>query len=160
MIDKNQSVVNFLKQCPQLMEYPLFFNYINAKNDNVQMLTLAEEKALSVPYVDGSVLRKYTFTLIVFKSAITNPIVKIDGYPDENIEDMLDVQGILDWVEEQDENRNYPNFGEDCAIDKMQALTSSPTLDGINNDVMPALIQYSISIEIEYIDKSKMIWKK
>lgn len=159
-IDKNQVVIDYLLDCPQIATSRLFFNYINAKNDNVQLITTANDRIIHAQYIDGSVLKRYTFNLIVFKSITYNAIVKQVGYPDENIDDMLDVQGIIDWVDEQNEARNYPDFGPDCVVEEITTLTDNPELDGVNDDISPALAQYSISIRIEYLDKSKMVWKK
>ena len=159
-VDKNQVVTEYLFDCPQIYSSKLFFNYINAKDDTIQMITSANDKIIHAQYIDGSVLKRYTLNLIVFKSISYNPVVKMAGYPDENMDDMLDVQGIIDWVEEQNENRNFPDFGEDCIVESIETLTDNPELDGVNDDISPGLVQYSISIRIEYLDKSKVIWKR
>jgi hypothetical protein len=87
-------------------------------------------------------------------------IVKADGYPNENVEELDDVQKLLDWVVEQDELNNYPDFGEDCIIDKIDTTTDIPRFDGINTEIQPALAMYSISIVIEYLDTHKVIYNK
>lgn len=158
MVDKNQAVIDFLITCPAIQSSPLYFNFINAKNDNKQVVTVANDKRLNRSYVDGSELKRYTFTLIDFKSIAYRAIVKQSGYSDENVEDMLQVQSIIDWITEQEKLKNYPDFGEDCIIDSMQALTDNPNLNGIDSNVTPALAKYSVSIQIEYLDVSGVIW--
>ncbi len=159
MVDKNQAVIDFLITCPSIKNNPLFFNFINAKDNNKQLLTVANDKRLNRVYIDGSELKRYTFTIIDFKSIAYRAVVKQSGYSDENVEDMLQVQDIIDWITEQAKNRNYPNFGENCIIDSMQALTDNPNLNGIDSNVTPALAKYSVSIQIEYIDTSGVIWE-
>lgn len=159
-VDKNQVIIDYLLDCPQVNSSKLFFNYINAKDDSVQMITSANDRIIHAQYIDGSVLKRYTFNLVVFKSISYNPIVKSVGYPDENIDDMLDVQGIIDWVDEQNDARNFPDFGPDCIVESVETLTDNPEIDGVNDDISPGLVQYSISIRVEYLDTSKVIWKK
>lgn len=160
MIDKNQAVIDFLITCPSIKNSPLYFNFINAKNDNKQFVTVANDVSTHQPYIDGSVDKTYTFTVIDFKSISYNQVIKQEGYIDENVDDMAAVQALIDWVNEQDDNQNYPNFGENCIIESMTALTDNPNLDSIDTTMTPALAKYSISIRIEYLDTSKKLWNK
>ena len=165
-MDKNQAIIDYLVQCPKIKDSALYFNLINAKNDNVQIITRANDRALSKPYVDGSILKQYTFTIIVFKSISENPIIVGTGYElgtgytNENVDDLADAQALLDWVETQQELRNFPNFGDDCYIDEIQTTTEEPRLEGINDELTPPLAMYSIGVNVNYIDTSKMIWKE
>ena len=157
-MDKNQAIIEYLLQCPQIANNPLFFNFIEAKDDNKQIVTIANDKAVQRPYIDGTVLKRYTFSIIDYRSIVYQAIVKVPGYTNENVEEFLDVQGIIDWVTEQEDLRNYPDFGEDCIIQEIQALTDSPRLNSVDASITPALAKYSISIQIEYLDISKKIW--
>lgn len=159
MVDKNQATINFLIGCPAIRSSPLYFNFINAKDDNKQFVTVPNDKVVNRPYVDGSVLRRYTFTVIDYKSVAYNAIVKRTGYTDENISDFDSVQAIVDWVTEQAEMHNYPDFGEDCVIDDMRVLTDNPSLNGVDTSVTPPLAKYSFSVQIDYLDMSKVLWR-
>lgn len=159
-MDKNQAVIDFLLNCPQIKNNPLFFNFAEAKDNNKQFVTMANDKSLNRNYIDGSVLRRYTFTIIDYRSVIYQAVVQIPGYPNENVEEALDVQGIIDWVTEQNENNVYPDFGEDCRIEELRAVTDNPNLNGIDTSVSPALAIYSIAIQIDYLDISKVLWNK
>lgn len=158
-MDKYQAVINFLIQCPTIAENPLFFNFLNAKDNNKQIITQANETSLNRIYVDGSVMKRFTFTIIDFRSVIYQPIPKVEGYTNENVEELIDVQSIIDWVNEQADLQNYPDFGENCEIDSMQTTSENPSLNGVDTQVTPALAKYSIAIQIDYIDTSKAIWK-
>ena len=160
-VDKNQAIIDFLLQCPTIQNSPLFFNFINAKDENKQIVTMATDKAIERPFIDGSVQKRYTFSIMDYKSVAYNAIVKTLGtsvFPNENVEDMLNTQGIIDWITEQDLDRNYPDFGEQCVIDNMIALTDSPRLNGVDTSITPALAKYSISIQINYIDYTNLLW--
>ena len=168
-VDKNQAVIDYLTTCPQIKDSPLYFNLINAHDNNVQILTTSQDNTLRRPYIDGSIPKKYTFNLITFKSITDLAIVKNystststseDEYVNENVDDLADVQALLDWLQEQDELRNYPDFGDDCYIDSLITTTDEPRFDGVNTELTPNLAMYTIAIEIKYIDESKMIWKE
>lgn len=158
MVDKSQAIINFLIECPQIRNSPLFFNFINAKDDNKQIVTTGNEKILNSVYIDGSVMKRYTFTIMDYKSIAYRAVVKDPSYIDENVEDLLNVQEIVDWVTTQAKNRNFPDFGSDCLIDDMRTLTDNPNINGVDSSVTPALAKYSISIQIDYIDTSNRIW--
>lgn len=156
-VDKNQAVIDFLLTCPAIRDSYLYFNFTQAEDNNKQIITLANEKALHKQFIDGSVEKQYTFTIIDFKAVTPKPVV--EGRVDENVDDMVQVQDIIDWITEQSDDRNYPNFGDFCMIEDIRALTDNPNLNGIDSTMSPALAKYSISIQIDYLDTSKVIWQ-
>ena len=158
MVDKNQAIIDFIMQCPTIAENPLFFNFLNAKDNDKQLITQANETRLNSKYIDGSILKRYTFTLIDFKSVAYEPIPKVEGYISENVEEYEAVQSIMNWVNEQGDLMRYPNFGNDCIIESMHTTSENPNLNGVDTSVSPALAKYSMSIQIDYIDTSKAIW--
>lgn len=160
MNDKNQAVIDFLLECPQIANNPLFFNVINAKDNDKQIITQSNEKSLNRTFIDGSVMKRFTFTIIDFRSVIYQPLPKVEGYTSENVEEMFDVQGIMNWVNAQADEQNYPDFGNDCQIDSMRTTSENPNLNGVDTSVSPALAKYSMSIQIDYIDTSKAVWNK
>lgn len=155
-VDKNQAVVNFLLTCPAIQNSNLYFNFTEAEDNNKQIVTLANEKALHKAFIDGVVEKQYTFTIIDFKAMTPKPVV--EGRVDENVDDMLEVQELIDWVTEQDELGNFPNFGENCEIENIRALTDNPNLNGIDSNISPALAKYSVSVQIDYLDNTKRLW--
>lgn len=162
-IDKNKALIDYLLQCEDIYNSPLYFNLINAKDNTVQILPVTEDKIMDKPFIDGSVQKKYTANLITFKSISDLEIVKpigTDEYPNENIDELQDVQKLIDWIQEQEDARNYPNFGEDCNIDSIDTTTDNPRFEGIDAQANPPLAMYTISIVIEYMDYSKVIYNK
>lgn len=159
MSDKNKAVIDYLLQCPQIQQTPLYFNFINAKDNTNQIVTSANDRYMDKPYVTGAVEKLYTFTIVVFKSITDDAIVKIDGFAHENVEELAYIQELINWITEQNELRNYPDFGSDCDIDNITTDEETPKLVGINNQVSPALAMYSVTIQIRYIDNSKVIWR-
>lgn len=159
-MDKNQAIIDFLMTCPSIQDNPLFFNFLNAKDDNKQLVVAGNEKSIDKPFIDGSVEKRYTFTLIDYKSIAYQAIVNNPLYVNENVQEAFEVQAIIDWISEQNELRNFPNFGSDCTIEEMRTLTDNPNLNGVDTSITPALAKYSMSIQIDYIDTSKVLWNK
>ena len=157
-MDKNKAIVDYLFNCPVIAANPLYFNFSQAEDNNKQIVTIANDKAVERPYVDGSVLRRYTFTIIDYRSIIYQALVPTGNFPNENIAELLDVQSIIDWIGQQNELQVFPNFGSKCKIDEIIALTDSPRLNGVDKTVEPKLAKYSISIQVTYLDMSKVIW--
>lgn len=157
-VDKNQAVIDFLLTCPAIQESPLFFNFTEAESESKQIVTEGNDTRLNRTYLNGDILKRYTFTIIDYRSVAYQALINIQGYTNENVEEMLDCQGIIDWVNEQEDIRNYPNFGDSCDVEEIKALTLNPRLNGVQNSGSLNLAKYSIAIQIDYIDKSKRIW--
>lgn len=157
-VDKNKAVIDYLIQCPAIYNSPLYFNFIKAETDTNQFVTDSNDEYTNIRYVDGSVMKQYTFTIVTYKSTADIPVVKLDGYPNESMSDLFDVQSLIDWVREQEDIHNYPDFGSDCVIDSIRTTSENPRFDGIDDQVTPNLAIYSVSIEIRYLDNSKKVW--
>lgn len=158
-MDKNKAIIDYLIQCPQILNSPLYFNFINAENDTAQIITTAEDISVRRTYIDGSRPRRFTFNILLFKTIADIAIVKAAGYDNENVDDMSDVQDLIDWINEQSEAHNYPDFGEDCIVDDIQTTTATPRLDGVNTEITPPLAMYTVSIIVDYIDISRKLWE-
>ena len=157
MIDKNKVMIEFLRNCPVIDKNPLYFNFGNIEDNSYQVITDSNDTSLSQPYIDGSILKRYTFYIDCFKTIAYNKVIK--GYQDENLYDISEVQAILDWVNEQDRDKIYPDFGEDCLIDSMQSTTESPDLHSVEDTTTSPIAVYRISIQIDYIDNTEKLWK-
>lgn len=164
-MDKNQAVIDFLLECPIIQSHPLYFNFINAKDKSKQVSAIATNTSINQRYIDGSVLKRYTFSIIDFCSVSYQAVPKTIGTTttqnlvSENVADLKLVQDLMDWILEQADEHNYPDFGEDCDVQEMTTTTNTPNLNGIDTQVTPALAKYSITIQIDYLDTSKMLWK-
>lgn len=158
-MDKTQAVIEYLLTCPKVKESPLYFNFINASDEDKQFITTANERTLHKPYIDGSVLKRFTFTIIDYRSVAYQEMARYNIAANEAVEEYLDVQALIDWIVEQEDAQNYPDFGEDCVVERIGTASENPNLNGVDTSANPVLAKYSISIQIDYIDNSKKIWK-
>ena len=122
MVDKTQAIIEYLLTCPSIQKSPLYFNFVKASDEDKQFVTASNEKTLHQPFIDGSVSKRFTFTIIDFRSVAYQELPKLAISSNENVEEYLDVQGIIDWVTEQSLAKNFPDFGEDCVIDDIRTL--------------------------------------
>lgn len=157
-IDKNEQLIKYLLQCQVVQDNSLFFNFADAKDNNNQLVSNANDIILNKPFIDGSILKLFTITLLIYKSISYNAVVKETGYPDENIMDFAEAQELIDWINEQNDNRNFPDFGENCIVEEINVTTDNPYLEGVNDELNPPLAQYSITIQIQYLDTTKVVW--
>lgn len=165
MVDKNQAVIKFLMNCEEIQNNPLFFNFADADDGNNHIIS--ETDTIKRRYIDGSVLKQYTFSIACYSSVAHNAIQSEEEISDKNLENMAYVQKILDWIDEQahplptsqdiQPEPHFPDFGPMCEIDDMTTLTTDPDIDGIDTSVNPPIARYSIGVNIIYLDKSKMI---
>ena len=157
-VDKNQAIIEYLSECPTVSNNKLFFNFADETANSNQVFAHGDDTVLNKPFVDGSVEKLYTFTIFIYKSVSYNPVAKVSGHPDENVTDLSDAQALIDWVTEQNEQRHFPNFGNECIIDSVESLTNSPVLKGVDAKAQPPLAQYRRVIRVTYLDQSKKIW--
>ena len=157
-MDKNKAVIDYLLQCPKIANSKLFFNFGQEIDEGKQIITQGNDKALNRGYIDGSVLKQFTFTLYDYRSITDQALFKSMVANNENVEEIMDVQGLIDWIGEQNDLRNFPNFGANCEIDEIKASTENPILNGINASVSPAIAKYSVVITITYLDNTKRIY--
>ena len=103
--------------------------------------------------------KSVAFNPIVTEETPKGEIIPSELYKNENLEDMEDGQTLIDWIEEQNDNRHFPNFGECCIIESVRTTTSRPILNGVSTSLEPPLAQYSVGLEIVYLDTTKQLWK-
>ena len=132
-MDKSQAMIEFLLNCESISKSSLYFNFLNASDEDKQFVTVTNDKIVHRPFIDGSVQKRFTFTIIDYRSVAYQELAKLNIQSNENVEEYLDVQGIIDWIEEQNELKNYPDFGSDCEIDEMKTTADNPNLNGVED---------------------------
>lgn len=162
-INKNQAVIDYLRTCPYVRDNPLYFNFLTAADKANQLVTDPNDTVSDVRYVDGSVLKHIQFTFVSYLTIsddeiLVDPDTGTATLANENIEDVELIQQLIDWIVEQNDIENYPDFGDKCLVQSISTLTTNPVFDGINTSVSAALAIYSVSVRIEYIDYNKVIW--
>lgn len=159
MINKHTAMIDYLCTCPTIRDNPLFFNFGEAKENNTQFITASNAEKFGTEYIDGTRTKYYVFTLLTFKTISYNAIVKTPEYKDENLLELTEFQEVIDWINDQEDLHNYPDFGTDCVVESIVCGSANPQIEEVRSDVEPAIAIYSITIQVEYLDKSKQVWK-
>ena len=167
-VDLNKRILEYIYECPVVEENPMYFTVAEEQDNSNQLLVGREQPRDEIKYVDGTVERTYRAEILMYKSVAYNPIVTEETsegkripselYLNENIEDIEDGQALIDWINEQNDNRHFPNFGEWCIIESVRTTSNRPVLNGINPELEPPLAQYSVGLEIQYLDITKQLW--
>ena len=157
-MDKNQALINYLLTCEKIKNSSLYFNLASIKNGVTQLVPLTQDKAVNTPYIDGSVDKKYSLTVILYLSTNPVPVPKVINKTVDSIVDMSEVQQLIDWVANQEKTKNYPDFGKKCPVNKIAVTSENPRTDQIDMSVTPPLAKYSFTIEVYYTDISDVIW--
>ena len=120
----------------------LNFNFSPEAADSISLITNYSDRVRK-KYITGETEKEYCFTIIVVKSYSSDA-------DDLNLEAMNFGQAFMDWLEEQDRQKNYPDFGENCRIRKMENLQNMPNLSGVN--IQEGLARYMIQARIIYTE--------
>ena len=149
-------MIEFLQTCPNLSSTN-FINFSDIKEGTSQFVLSSDDVALQRPYITGAILKRYTINIDNFKSIAYTPNISLAV--DENLEEFTEVQTILDWINECGDNRIFPNFGADCEIEEMYTTTDKPILISVETTTNQPVAVYRVTVQVDYIDNSRMIWK-
>lgn len=140
---KHDAVHSFIKKkIDDLTEQTLGFNYSSEEMGQIAITTDFSDRVIK-KYFKGAE-KAYGFTITLIRPYSTD----LDSL---NLECMNFVQSFMDWIDEQNKKKNFPDFGESCKIKKMENLQNMPNLSGINPK--EGLARYQIQCRIIYFDK-------
>lgn len=128
----------------------LFLNAAEAKDNNIQIVTQQITRSQDREYVDGSVLHRIVFTVFDFKSISFNQLVKTMVEHAENVVDLLEAGQIIDYVEQRNKEKDFPDFGKDFEVQRIYSEYGSPSTPSVDGTAQ--LAKYSIPIVCEVLD--------
>ena len=129
----------------ELVDNLLHFNFSPESDTSIAFITNYSDKVRK-KYIRCGAEKEYGFTII-----ITKPY-SIDE-DDLNLEAMNFAQAFMDWLNEQDQKRNYPEFPDNCRVKKMENLQNMPNLAGVNMEA--GLARYMIQCRLIYFEKEE-----
>ena len=137
MTNKHKAVWEWLKTCPHIQD--LFFNSARAEDGSTQLIP---SESVVETYLDGTSVRSYNCTLVRFMP------ISFEPNDEANIEDLVDFDKVSEWVEEQNETRNYPAFPEGQTV---QEIAVSPNESGYMAMLEMGIAKYMLQFQIEYL---------
>ncbi|RGW23165.1 hypothetical protein DW776_00655 [Ruminococcus sp. AM30-15AC] len=132
----------FVSKVKELAGSMLNFNFSPESPNSISLLTNYSDKVRK-KYITGDALKEYGFSIIIVKEYSSES-------DDLNLEAMNFAQTFMEWLEEQNEKKEYPDFGENCTIEKMENLQNMPNLSGVNYEA--GLARYMIQVRIIYTE--------
>ena len=132
----------FVSKVKELAGSMLNFNFSPESPNSISLLTNYSDKVRK-KYITGDALKEYGFSIIIVKEYSSES-------DDLNLEAMNFAQTFMEWLGEQNEKKEYPDFGENCTIEKMENLQNMPNLSGVNYEA--GLARYMIQVRIIYTE--------
>lgn len=118
-VNKDKAVMEWVLKCPMLTDTPLF-NWLDEHDGSVAIMPIQGE-AEPVPLIDGGSIRYYDFAFqVMFPVSETTDDVNTDA--------MFTQRQWQDWIEEQEQAGNYPDFGGKCSGYELQNMSSDPQI--------------------------------
>lgn len=140
--DKHKAMIDYLSGYAPLAKY--FYAFSIAKKKNKTIVPMSSPRVLKT-YIDGSVLRRYDFAIVSFEEF--DEMMKSKA----NVGALMDADGFIEWITEQNRLRNYPNFGDECEVESVEALQD---MNDVMNTDEKNLAKYMVQCRVTYIDTS------
>lgn len=121
----------------------VFFNVSSYEVGNASINSIQGERVLN-EFMDGSREVELLFSISLMKG------YDAAGTSDVNLEAIQDFENIAMWVEEQNENKNYPDFGNNVLIEDLSVLSSAPTVMVDNQN---QIAKYQGQFKIRYMEE-------
>lgn len=122
----------------------LSFNFADDSPDSVSFLTNYSGKVVK-KYVRAAD-KEYAFSILITWKYSTET-------DDLNLQAMNFAQEFMDWIEKQNCEKNFPDFGDKCRVKKIENLQNMPNLATIDWENMVA--QYMIQCRVLYFEKER-----
>lgn len=132
----NNSIINWLLLCPAIEN--VFFAFSQSDIDGTSVVPISSDEWLT-RYLDGTGEKLYTMSLIQYKDLSNTP------NSSTNAETQHSIEGIMDWINEQNKIKNFPDFGSN-RIEEITVLENVPELSEIDNN----RAKYIFSVQIKY----------
>lgn len=143
---KHDAMVEYMSpKVEELVGRLLNFNVSPGEEGNIAFLTNYSDK-LRKKYIRVGAEKEYGFTVVITRTFS-------EGTDDLNLDAMNFAQEFMDWIDEQDKKKKYPDFGEKCRVKKIENLQNMPNLASVDWDNMIA--QYMLQCRVIYFEKER-----
>lgn len=140
---KHDAIKDFFE--PKVLELAgdlLGFNFSPDSPDAISLLTNYSDK-IRKKYIRIGAEKEYGFTIIITKDYSIS-------HDDLNLEAMNFAQAFMEWLDNQNREKKFPDFGPQCQVKKMENLQNMPNLAGVNPDTNTA--RYMMQCRVIYYE--------
>lgn len=138
MDNKNTAMLEYLRQYPGLQSF-LYFNSMVDQIGNTAVQTVYGE-TWEQRYMRGHGIKQWDFAIVKIAQADT-------GTSDINADETQAVQDFMDWIDNQNRLKNFPDFSPNRVL-SIENLQNMPNFAGINNDEGTA--KYMFQCRVRY----------
>jgi len=118
-VDKEKALQEWASTNPFLTDR-LMFDYLGGHDGNCSISPMFSD-AIIKAYINGDRIREYPFALqVMFAVSDTTDNVNTDN--------MFTLRQWQDWINGQEAEKNYPDFGDDCMIYQLENLNNMPAM--------------------------------
>ena len=143
---RHDEITQFFKpKIEELAGTMLNFNFSPEAPESISLITNYSDK-IRKRYITGDCEKEYGFSIIIVKPYSSDQ-------DDLNLEAMNFAQAFMDWLDEQNKERKFPDFGENCTVERIENLQNMPNLSGVNYE--EGLARYMIQAKIIYKERKK-----
>ena len=139
--NKHAAMQDWLAECP-LLDEELLFDFLNERNGSASISPVSGE-AWVKRYVRNSGVKRYQFAVQVMLAAS-------DSTDSTNTDNMYLLDMWREWIEDQENAGNYPDFGERCSSYELSNLSNMPQLA---QRYESGFAKYTFYAQIQYYDK-------
>lgn len=118
------------------------FNFSDDMYDSISFVTNYSDRIVK-QYIRVGANKQYDFTILINKAF--SP-----GYDDLNLEAMNFAQAFMEWLEVQNKEKVFPDFGEKCEVKKIENLQNMPNLAGV--DYENRVARYMLQCRVSYFE--------
>lgn len=145
-MNKHEAMITYFSpHCEEIAGRVLQFNSGQNEAHNISFITEYGDK-VEKRYLSGA-QKAYGFAIV-----ITAPF-SFDT-DDLNLNAMTMAQNFLEWIESQNAQRLFPDFGKDCDVQKIEALQNMPALADVDPENLVA--RYMLHCKVTYYEKREV----
>lgn len=142
MTNKYLAIINWINGYRPLNEWT-FFNVVLDKANTMSVNSVGTGRFIE-EYVDGARLCEFLFSISLQK--------KFDagGTTNTNVEAIQEFENLAKWVEEKNDNQEFPEFADNEIIEKVEVMDSAPTMTTFEDD---KVAKYLGQFKITYMEE-------
>jgi len=118
-VNEHAAIYDWLSTCPLLTD-ALIFDFLSERQGSVTVSPVASA-AWVKQYVRGAGIRQYEFAVQVM-------LMGSDSTDTTNSDNMYLQDTWREWIEQQERDKNFPDFGENCSDYALEVLGNMPQL--------------------------------
>lgn len=115
------------------------FNFSDDSPDSIGIMPSYGETVVK-RFINGDCLKEYPFSIVITRDYST-------GQDEVNLEAMNMCQSIMQWIDKQNEQKNFPVFPDNCIVESIENMQNLPNISNVSEGKSA---RYVIQIKITY----------